>query len=50
VVPGDQVRMEVNVLKQRGNVWKFSGSATVDGKVVSEAEFTAMVSTQEIAK
>jgi 3-hydroxyacyl-[acyl-carrier-protein] dehydratase len=50
VVPGDQVRMEVVVLKQRGNVWKFSGSATVDGKVVSEAEFTAMVSTREIAK
>ncbi len=50
VVPGDQLRMEVKVLKQRGNVWKFSGIASVDGKAVSEAEFTAMVSTREIAK
>lgn len=48
IVPGDQVRMEIKVLKQRGNVWKFSGTATVDGKPVSEAEFTAMVSDREI--
>jgi 3-hydroxyacyl-[acyl-carrier-protein] dehydratase len=44
VVPGDQLRFEVNVLKQRNNVWKFSGQAFVDNKVVAEAEFTAMVS------
>jgi 3-hydroxyacyl-[acyl-carrier-protein] dehydratase len=50
VIPGDQIRMEVKVLKQRGNVWKFSGTAYVDDKMVSEAEFTAMVSSQEIAK
>ncbi len=48
IVPGDQVIMDIKVLKQRGNVWKFSGSATVDGKVVSEAEFTAMVTDREI--
>lgn len=48
VVPGDQVIMDIKVLKQRGNVWKFSGSAAVDGKVVSEAEFTAMVTDKEI--
>jgi 3-hydroxyacyl-[acyl-carrier-protein] dehydratase len=48
IIPGDQVRMEIKVLKQRGNVWKFSGTATVAGKVVSEAEFTAMVSAKEI--
>lgn len=47
VVPGDQLRMEVKVLQQRGNVWKFSGNAVVDGKVSSEAEFTAMVITKE---
>lgn len=50
VVPGDQIRMEIKVLKQRGNVWKFSGTAYVEDKVVSEAEFTAMVSPREIAK
>jgi 3-hydroxyacyl-[acyl-carrier-protein] dehydratase len=48
IVPGDQVMMEIKVLKQRGNVWKFSGVATVDGKPVAEAEFAAMVTDREI--
>jgi 3-hydroxyacyl-[acyl-carrier-protein] dehydratase len=48
IVPGDQVMMEIKVLKQRGNVWKFSGVATVDGKQVAEAEFAAMVTDREI--
>ena len=48
VVPGDQVRLEVKVLQQRGKVWKFTGQAVVDGKVASEAEFTAMVTDQDI--
>jgi len=48
VVPGDQVIMEVRVLRQRGNVWKFSGAAMVDEKTVAEAEFTAMVTDREI--
>ncbi len=48
VVPGDQIRMEVKLIHRRGNVWKFSGQAIVDGKVVSEAEFMAMVSDREI--
>ena len=43
VVPGDQLRLEVTKIQERGNVWRFSGNATVDGKTVSEAEFTAMV-------
>lgn len=44
VVPGDQLRFEVNVLQHRNNVWKFSGQAFVNDKAVAEAEFTAMVS------
>ncbi|RMG02486.1 MAG: 3-hydroxyacyl-[acyl-carrier-protein] dehydratase FabZ [Nitrospirae bacterium] len=48
VVPGDQLRIEVNVLKTRQSVWKFSGLATVDGNTVAEAEFTAMVTDREI--
>ncbi len=48
VVPGDQLRLEVKVLQQRGTVWKFSGAAVVDGKVVSEADFTAMLADKEI--
>ena len=48
VVPGDQIKLEVNVLQHRGNVWKFSGNAIVDEKVAAEAEFTAMVIDKEI--
>ncbi len=44
VVPGDQLRLEVSILQQRNKVWKFSGQAFVNDKVVAEAEFTAMVS------
>jgi 3-hydroxyacyl-[acyl-carrier-protein] dehydratase len=43
VVPGDQLRLEVSILQQRGNVWKFTGNALVEEKVAAEAEFTAMV-------
>jgi 3-hydroxyacyl-[acyl-carrier-protein] dehydratase len=48
VVPGDQLRLEIKVLQQRGNVWKFSGAATVEGKLAAEADFTAMVTNREI--
>lgn len=48
VVPGDQLRMEVSVVHRRGSVWKFSGKAYVDGKVASEAEFSAMISEKEL--
>jgi 3-hydroxyacyl-[acyl-carrier-protein] dehydratase len=48
VIPGDQVRLETNVLQHRGNVWKFAGHALVDDKLAAEAEFTAMVTDREI--
>lgn len=47
VLPGDQLRLDVTTLHSRGNVWRFSGSAIVDEKVVAEAEFTAMVLKRE---
>ena len=47
VIPGDQLRLEINITQQRGNVWKFSGNATVEDKVVAEADFTAMVMDKE---
>ena len=43
VRPGDTLRMEVNVLRHRGDVFKFKGVARVEGRVAAEAEFTAMV-------
>jgi 3-hydroxyacyl-[acyl-carrier-protein] dehydratase len=47
VVPGDQLRFEIKTLKRRNNVWKFYGVAFVDDKLVSEVEFTAMLSWKE---
>ncbi len=43
VRPGDTLHMEVNVLRHRGDVFKFKGVARVEGRVAAEAEFTAMV-------
>ena len=43
VVPGDVVHLEVETVRQRGNVWKLTGKALVDDKLVSEATFAAMI-------
>ncbi len=42
VEPGDQLRLELTSLKRRGSFWKLWGVATVDGKVVAQAEISAM--------
>lgn len=49
VVPGDQLRFEITTVRKRGNVSRFSGCAIVDGRIVAEAEFTAMVGSSEAA-
>lgn len=38
VVPGDQLRIEMKVTKRKATVAKMHGTASVDGKVVAEAE------------
>jgi len=43
VVPGDQVHVHVTRAQRRMNVWKFSGQAKVDGQIVAEATFAAMI-------
>jgi 3-hydroxyacyl-[acyl-carrier-protein] dehydratase len=43
VRPGDVVKMPVEVLRARGDVFKFRGRAMVGDKVAAEAEFAAMV-------
>lgn len=47
VVPGDQVRFELDVIKQRGPIKSFKGEAKVDGAVVAEAEMMAMIVDKE---
>lgn len=43
VVPGDQLKIQVERIQNRGNVSVFKGQCKVDDKVVSEAEFKAMI-------
>ena len=43
VKPGDQIKMHVEKIRERRNVYVFKGQSIVDGQVVSEAEFTAMI-------
>ena len=40
VTPGDQLRLEVEVLRLRRTVGKLRGVATVDGALAAEAEFS----------
>ncbi len=43
VVPGDVMRLKVTKEKNRGPVWKFKGEAFVEGALVAESIFSAMV-------
>ncbi len=43
VVPGDQLRIEVDVVRQRDRYFKMKGQALVDGNVVVEAELSCSV-------
>ena len=43
VIPGDQLRVEMEVLGRRHNFGKMSGRATVEGKLVAEAIVTCMI-------
>ncbi len=43
VLPGDQIKFEVELLKSKGMFWKLKGLATVDGETACDAEIMAMV-------
>lgn len=43
VVPGDQLILELTVLKQRSTVVKMAGTAKVDDKIVAEATMMATI-------
>ncbi|RUO44349.1 3-hydroxyacyl-[acyl-carrier-protein] dehydratase FabZ [Aliidiomarina taiwanensis] len=38
VIPGDQIHFHVEFLKERRDIWKFSGRAEVDGELAASAE------------
>ena len=43
VSPPDQLELHVTVVRGRGKLWKFHGEGVVNGSVVTEADFTAMM-------
>ncbi len=43
VTPGDTLRIHVRKERNRGPVWKFSAEAKVDGTLVAEATYAAMI-------
>lgn len=43
VVPGDVLELHIEVVRGRGKLWKFTGKGVVEGRVVAEADFTAMI-------
>ncbi|MCH7543021.1 MAG: 3-hydroxyacyl-ACP dehydratase FabZ [Proteobacteria bacterium] len=47
VVPGDRLYVHVTKMRSRGSVWKFSAEAKVDGVVVAEATYSAMILDKE---
>lgn len=40
VTPGDQLRLEVELVRRRGAFWKMRGAVVVEGKIAAELEFT----------
>ncbi len=42
VVPGDQLKMEVRLVKHHHPLWKMRGEARVDDELAAEAELSAM--------
>lgn len=47
VIPGDQIRLEVEVIKRRPPFWKMQGRAFVGTDLVCEAESTAMLQSEQ---
>ncbi len=43
VEPGDMLELHVQKEQHRRNIWRFSAQGKVDGNLVAEATFTAMI-------
>jgi 3-hydroxyacyl-[acyl-carrier-protein] dehydratase len=41
VIPGDQLIMSVQYLRDKRGIWKFTGEASVDGELAAVADITA---------
>ena len=47
VEPGDQLRMEVEIVRRARGIWKYKAAAFVDGQVVVEADLMSTIRTTE---
>jgi len=47
VVPGDQLRMELDITRHRQAIWGFKGKAFVEDKLVAEADLLAMLGEED---
>ena len=48
VVPGDQLRLELDVAKHRSMIWAFEGKAFVEDQLAAEAEIMATIMDKEV--
>ena len=49
VEPGDQLKMDVEILRVSRGIWKYKATASVDGKVAVEAELMCTIRANEKA-
>jgi 3-hydroxyacyl-[acyl-carrier-protein] dehydratase len=49
VEPGDQLKMDVEILRTSRGIWKYKAVASVDGKVAVEAELMCTIRANESA-
>ena len=47
VLPGDEMIMTVSLIKQRSTVWSMRGEAKVEGEIVAESIFKAILKEKE---
>ena len=47
VVPGDQLRMELEITRHRHSIWGFKGKAFVEDQLVAEADLLAMLGEED---
>lgn len=47
VIPGDMLKLHVVKIAAKKRLWKFTGVGMVDGRVVNQAEFSAMIVEQD---
>jgi 3-hydroxyacyl-[acyl-carrier-protein] dehydratase len=50
VEPGDQLKMDIEILRTSRGIWKYKATASVDGKVTVEAELMCTIRANESAQ